>query len=329
MGCLKLTYYQNHHSLKKPQFFLRVSHIKKREQPKKCVNYSPYGKVLRAFGNQEKYLTTQHERDRETGLDYRGARYYDSDVARFLSVDPLAADYVSWSTYNYVMGNPVMFIDPSGMGSESCPTCPDDEKYDVFRNAKAEFVYNEDGSVSNVNNIKAGEDVSIENESGLTDNEESWIGSVPVLGPAIISGQYLKNEEYGQAVIWELYAFADLFTLGYASKAKLAGHSARSIAKNSSRSAAFQIAQSGGKHSGFLRNYIGRSPNEINRAINTLQHGKRGINVHMDKIQNPSKYVEGWNVLRSSHQESLIRGWSKEIQNAKEQIQILQDIINK
>lgn len=59
-------------------------------------------------------MNTQHERDRETGLDYRGARYYDSDVARFLSLDPLAAKYPMLSPYNYVAGNPIIFIDPDG-----------------------------------------------------------------------------------------------------------------------------------------------------------------------------------------------------------------------
>jgi RHS repeat-associated protein len=81
------------------------------------TDYFPYGKVLREF-NQERYLTTQHERDGETALDYRGARYYDCDVARFLSVDPLANKYPSMSTYNYVMGNPLMFIDPDGKASK-------------------------------------------------------------------------------------------------------------------------------------------------------------------------------------------------------------------
>jgi hypothetical protein len=50
----------------------------------------------------------------ETGLDYRGARYYDSDVARFLSLDPLAAKFAEWSDYNYVLGNPVMLVDLDG-----------------------------------------------------------------------------------------------------------------------------------------------------------------------------------------------------------------------
>jgi hypothetical protein len=43
-----------------------------------AVDYFPYGSILREFVNSngpEKYLTTHHERDVETGLDYRGARY--------------------------------------------------------------------------------------------------------------------------------------------------------------------------------------------------------------------------------------------------------------
>jgi RHS repeat-associated protein len=83
------------------------------------LDYFPYGKILREFiKTPEKYVTTGHERDVETGLDYRGARFYDSDVARFLSLDPLAAEFLEWSDYNYVLGNPVMFIDPDGKSPE-------------------------------------------------------------------------------------------------------------------------------------------------------------------------------------------------------------------
>lgn len=82
---------------------------------KNAADYYPYGKVLREYNPQtEKYLTTHHERDTETGLDYRGARYYDADVARFLSLDPKAVDYPSLSDYNYVAGNPIVLIDEDG-----------------------------------------------------------------------------------------------------------------------------------------------------------------------------------------------------------------------
>jgi len=82
---------------------------------KNAFDYYPYGKVLRSYENgDEKYLTTHHERDKETGLDYRGARYYDGDIGRFLSLDPKAANYPSLSDYNYVAGNPVIFVDTDG-----------------------------------------------------------------------------------------------------------------------------------------------------------------------------------------------------------------------
>ena len=57
---------------------------------------------------------TGKERDVETGLDYFGARYYASGIGRWLSVDPLAEKYPSWSPYNYVLNNPVGMVDPDG-----------------------------------------------------------------------------------------------------------------------------------------------------------------------------------------------------------------------
>ena len=57
---------------------------------------------------------TGKERDVETGLDYFGARYYESWSARWLSVDPLANKYPGWSPYGYVEDNPVAIVDPHG-----------------------------------------------------------------------------------------------------------------------------------------------------------------------------------------------------------------------
>lgn len=113
-----------------PEWALNIEH---------AVDYDPYGSILREFvnGQPEKYLTTHHERDQETGLDYRGARYYDSDVGRFLALDPKAVVYPSWSPYNYVMGNPVSLVDPDGKSARcGCPNPPcqtDDPREEIVK----------------------------------------------------------------------------------------------------------------------------------------------------------------------------------------------------
>jgi len=46
-------------------------------------DYNPYGKLMLSNTTTlegEKYLTTQRERDAETSLDCRGARFYDAEV---------------------------------------------------------------------------------------------------------------------------------------------------------------------------------------------------------------------------------------------------------
>jgi hypothetical protein len=43
-----------------------------------------------------------------------------------MSIDPLRHKYAGWSSYNYVMGNPLSLIDPTGMGSEWIPEVDED-----------------------------------------------------------------------------------------------------------------------------------------------------------------------------------------------------------
>lgn len=112
------------------------------------ADYSPYGRLLRSWiaaGASERYLTTQHERDAETGYDNRGARLYDSDLGRFLTLDPLAHKYLSWSAYNYVLGNPVIFIDPNGKSVTSTHIDADGKVLAVYNDGDlGVYVHNEE-----------------------------------------------------------------------------------------------------------------------------------------------------------------------------------------
>ena len=62
-----------------------------------------------------RYKFTAKELDNETSYTYFGARYYDSDLSVWLSVDPMSDKYPSTSAYMYCGGNPVILIDPNGM----------------------------------------------------------------------------------------------------------------------------------------------------------------------------------------------------------------------
>ena len=68
----------------------------------------PFGKSV---VDEVKYGFTGKELD-SSGLHYFGARYYDSNLGRFLEVDPVPSE----PAYQYVRNNPMNFIDPDGMG---------------------------------------------------------------------------------------------------------------------------------------------------------------------------------------------------------------------
>ncbi len=62
------------------------------------------------------YHFNAKEVDPETGYHYYGARYYNSNLSIWISVDPDADRYPYISPYNFVENNPVMLIDPNGRG---------------------------------------------------------------------------------------------------------------------------------------------------------------------------------------------------------------------
>ena len=80
----------------------------------------------------------------------------------------------------------------------------------------------------------------------------------------------------------------------------------------------------GKKHSGLLKNYAKRSVNEVQKAIDSL---KKQTARHRDKIKHPSNYLPDFKKLRSQHQESLTKGWKREIKTFSEQIDVLNGLL--
>ena len=79
------------------------------------ADYHPFGTQFIKDGDFDETLGfTGKEYDSDTGLYYFNARWYDSELGRFISEDPVM-DPNSPNLYCYCKNNPLLFIDPTGL----------------------------------------------------------------------------------------------------------------------------------------------------------------------------------------------------------------------
>jgi RHS repeat-associated protein len=133
------------------------------------LQYLPFGEDLVHEQNTAAYLSpytfSGKERDVETGLSYFGARYYESSLSIWLSVDPLSDKYPSLSAYNYCALNPVMLVDPDG---RQISTHTDE-------NGNVVAVY-DDGNLGVYVHSQAEIEASIKSGQNLANNTEQQAG---------------------------------------------------------------------------------------------------------------------------------------------------------
>ncbi|MGI6166156.1 MAG: RHS repeat-associated core domain-containing protein, partial [Limnochordia bacterium] len=94
------------------------------------IAYEPFGSLLHEAGTtgEHKHRFTGKPID-GTGLYYYGARFYDPELGRFISVDP-ARDGLNW--YVYVHNNPLKYVDPTGMWGSDVHNRDDEKRIGTY-----------------------------------------------------------------------------------------------------------------------------------------------------------------------------------------------------
>jgi RHS repeat-associated protein len=99
--------------------------------------YDPYGKasILAADGTtirtaslvNNPFMYDGYYHDTETGLEFVNARYYSSDLGRFIARDPIGYEGSKWNLYEYVHARPIFQTDAYGLYTISKSCCCDIE----------------------------------------------------------------------------------------------------------------------------------------------------------------------------------------------------------
>jgi len=116
--------YNTEHDFEDKQYFYHPDHLGSSSfitnalgRAEQHLQYLPFGELWinqRTSSFDSPYKFSAKELDSESGYNYFGARYYDSEASIWLSVDPMAHEREWLSPYNYCSLNPINRVDPTG-----------------------------------------------------------------------------------------------------------------------------------------------------------------------------------------------------------------------
>ena len=136
--------------------------------------YEPYGDLLNR-ANDDRMGYTGHVMDSASGLTYMQQRYYDPQIGRFLSVDPVTADGASGGNFNrywYAANNPYRFNDPDGR----LPADPDGGKSPCYKSPTIGCTQSLDASNDGDGEIKTLETVTVKGDQSAAG--ASWLDTI-------------------------------------------------------------------------------------------------------------------------------------------------------
>ena len=87
------------------------------------------------------------EFDEETGNYYYGARYYQPKSSIWMGVDAMATSYPGMNPYNFIIGNPIMAIDPDGNEVDPNEYDEDGNFISTLGGSEVNFYHQKDGNI--------------------------------------------------------------------------------------------------------------------------------------------------------------------------------------
>ena len=97
------------------------------------------------------------------------------------------------------------------------------------------------------------------------------------------------------------------------------------LVHNAGPCGSFEVAKSGGRHSGWYEQALSLTANQLRKGIRSLNNQ---IVEHYDKIANPKNHIPNWDDLDPRQQRNLLeKKWLKDIERQQEQMDILKGIL--
>jgi RHS repeat-associated protein len=124
----------------KTAFFSGGRLEKKGDALKNRYNYYPFGLTFNSYtrsyskANNYKYQGKEEVPEMGVGTYDFHARMYDATLGRTFQIDPLADNFLDVSPYSWVMNNPLINIDPTGMSSTTLYGEDAQEAFGILQN---------------------------------------------------------------------------------------------------------------------------------------------------------------------------------------------------
>ncbi len=138
-------------------------------------DYYPFGMVHSTAPATNLYFYNGKEAQKEMNgkwYDY-GARFYDAQLGRWHTVDPMAERHFNISAYNYALNNPLLYIDPFGLDTVNVNSNAEVKSGDVVITENGPITVNSNEAVVSAENPNKQDGLNLVTEKDAGTNNES------------------------------------------------------------------------------------------------------------------------------------------------------------